>query len=495
MLPTGGASAQNASSCSTSKPAHFWTIYEDVDIVLAHPSHYRFFFDFSTLCTSSPIIRHIRQMTGGCVQCEDWHSFVADSCNNILKNATYTGIKIEGTCTGSYLKGTEFNNHTRGLWVFGGSTSVSNATLPDHLNYEGNKWLDNTVANYPPGSNFYGAYLGTNTAVWAGGTPPKFYYNPNNINTAQLAAIRTTHPTAWFVPLVIPNTSPDPTFTCPNCTTTSGGGTGSSTAPTDPDFSDSDMAIAQDNIDFGSHEDVSKWEAKKALYAKIAEYNGVLVEGSPLDVFRDSIATTPIADFVAAENVEKQILDIPTALKAQYTSYGIVADNYKLTLQYIDSLRQTTIDSTTLAGYDAQQAAILVQLEMTQAQLVTLQNQINTARDLKIATALELNDLLEAGEVYEYNKKAVADVYLHTIAKNNTNLDATQWATIAVIAAQCPYAGGKAVYEARAMYAFISNEIYDDHTICATVGINARIGQHPLTASPDPSKGAYLVGV
>ena len=398
-------------------------------------------------------------------------------------NSTYTGIKIEGTCTGSYLKGTEFNNHTRGLWVFGGSTSVSNATLPDHLNYEGNKWLDNAVANYPVGSNFYGAYLGTNTAVWTTGVPPKFFYNPNNVDLAQLTAIRTSHPTGWFFASTPP--SPDPTFTCPACTTT-GGGTGSSTAPTDPIFSDTDMAIAQDSIDFGSHEDVAKWEAKKTLYAKITEYNGVLVEGSPLDVFRDSVAITPIADFVATENVEKQVLDIPAALKAQYTSYGIVADNYKLTLQYIDSLRQTTIDSTTLAGYDAQQAAILVQLEMTQAQLVTLQNQINTARDLKITTALELNDLLEAGEVYEYNKKAVADVYLHTIAKNNTNLDATQWATIAVIAAQCPYAGGKAVYEARAIYALISNEIYDDHSICAAVGIEARI------APPKSPKGGEL---
>ena len=44
------------------------------------------------------------------------------------------------------------------------------------------------------------------------------------------------------------------------------------------------------------------------------DYNGVIVDGSEIDVFRDSIADTPTADFVASEQAEAQIFDVPAIL-------------------------------------------------------------------------------------------------------------------------------------------------------------------------------------
>jgi type II secretory pathway pseudopilin PulG len=504
-MQISSVSAQNVSSYTTNKPIHFHTIHDDIDIVVAHQTHYIFFFDFSNIC-ASPIIQTMKSLGCGCIVCEFATNHTL-SCTRT--NSTYVGIKVEGTCNDTKLQGTEFNNHTRGLWVFGGvNANVSNAVFDQQiLPHAGNRWLNNTTTNYPANSNNYGAYLGDNTTVWAAGDPSDFLYNPNNTDAAQLRPIRSTHPNTWFIDNI--PASPDPTITCPTCASTGGGGTGTGTvgtgtggplqpltAPNNPDFTASEIAIAEKAINFGAYENVAQWEAEKDLYAKVSEYNGVIVAGSPIDVFRDSIITTEVKDFTLVDKETKAAFDAPVALKLAYNSYRIVADNYLLTLAYLDSLNTSlnpstggtlnTTDSLAQVNYEAQVVSIKTQLEATQAQMGQIQSQIEAARDLKIDNALALNALLEEGEVYQYNKKTVTDIYLQTIAKGSTDLTATQWATIALIAQQCPYAGGKAVYEARSIYAFISSEVYDDHTICAAVGINARTA-NPTKGNTKPS--------
>jgi Secretion system C-terminal sorting domain len=397
---------------------------------------------------------------------------------SLSTNNTCTGVKIIGSCGGSILRGTTFNNHTRGLWIFGGTAASASNALFDAQPHRGNLWLDNTTTNYPASSAFYGAYLGTETTVWTAGFPPRFWYNPNT-NPNQIFPIRTTHPSnqpnTWFV-----EDPSAPNFVAPACTTI---GSGNLTAPANPnnptalaaaDFTPTEIAVAADALDFGNYADVAKWEAQKALYRKIDDYNGVIVEGSVIDVFRDSTQITPIADFATVDKATATAFDTPAPLVAQYQTYKTIAATYEASLEHLADLSQNSNDSLAQANYDLQAAAVKAQLEVTHTQLAQLQTLITADRDLKIDNALALNTVLEEGEVYQYNKKMVTDIQLSTIAKGNYNLSAWQWANIDIIAHQCPYAGGQAVFEAQGIHALISDEIYDNHSICEAVGIAAR---------------------
>jgi hypothetical protein len=90
----------------------------------------------------------------------------------------------------------------------------------------------------------------------------------------------------------------------------------------------------------------------------------------------------------------------------------------------------------------------------------------------------------------EFNQKAVNDIYFSTIAKseplNTTGRGLNHIAILTQIAAQCPYTGGSAVYEARSLLSAYANTDYDDQALCAAVGINYRKAK---SASPSPSQG------
>ena len=191
----------------------------------------------------------------------------------------------------------------------------------------------------------------------------------------------------------------------------------------------------------------------------MSEYSGVIVSGSPIDVFRDSVANTPIKDFTDVTKEAKAAFDAPAALKAQMQNYQNVADAYAATLVYLDSLYENATDTALQTTYIAQMRGIKLQIAATHTQLAQISTLIHTERDLKIETAADLNALLADGEVHQYNKKRVTDIILHTVAQGHNNLTANEWAEIDLIAHQCPYAGGKAVYQARSIYADLSGEI------------------------------------
>jgi hypothetical protein len=82
---------------------------------------------------------------------------------------------------------------------------------------------------------------------------------------------------------------------------------------------------------------------------------------------------------------------------------------------------------------------------------------------------------MQAVEVQEINQKAVNHLYFTKFAKGEVPARANDIALLEYIAAQCPYTGGNAVFEARGLLALLNKEgVYDDPTTCAAQGINLR---------------------
>jgi hypothetical protein len=110
-------------------------------------------------------------------------------------------------------------------------------------------------------------------------------------------------------------------------------------------------------------------------------------------------------------------------------------------------------------------------MQTQQENLYTLAKQ---ETDAKADAALASNGTLPETSLQEYNQKAVNSIYLSTLAKGSSNFTTTDQAQLYTIAHQCIYQGGRAVYEARSMYALYSDEVYDDIALCNAVGIQAR---------------------
>ena len=68
--------------------------------------------------------------------------------------------------------------------------------------------------------------------------------------------------------------------------------------------------------------------------------------------------------------------------------------------------------------------------------------------------------------VFEMNEQAVNDIYLRLIATGIDTFSTSDSATLYSIAAQCPKAGGQAVYFARSIYGLIADVIWEDDDRC-----------------------------
>ena len=78
------------------------------------------------------------------------------------------------------------------------------------------------------------------------------------------------------------------------------------------------------------------------------------------------------------------------------------------------------------------------------------------------------NAAITATETYELNQQEYNQVFLDMIVNGQTEPDSTQRETLLAIAVQCPYEGGDAVYQARALLG--DGAVYDDSTACDTTG-------------------------
>jgi hypothetical protein len=140
--------------------------------------------------------------------------------------------------------------------------------------------------------------------------------------------------------------------------------------------------------------------------------------------------------------------------------------------------------------------------------LATSNQNLQTFNDAAIET-LNDNRILNADNIritnsgiitnvnYELNEKTVNDIYLATIAQQNYNFTTSQAASLLAIALQCPFAGGTAVYKARALNAIINpNQEYNDNLICLNEGVvlrKAGENEGSITDENITASYAYLV--
>ncbi|HQV00079.1 MAG TPA: hypothetical protein PLO59_02910, partial [Bacteroidia bacterium] len=86
-----------------------------------------------------------------------------------------------------------------------------------------------------------------------------------------------------------------------------------------------------------------------------------------------------------------------------------------------------------------------------------------------ILTAAQLSAAITPDNIYEENSKQIESIKTKYLLSMQSDMDAFELAELFGIASQCPYVGGPAVFDARALYVkYYPNIVFDDHLICKT---------------------------
>ncbi len=126
-------------------------------------------------------------------------------------------------------------------------------------------------------------------------------------------------------------------------------------------------------------------------------------------------------------------------------------------------------------------------------------NVFNIADSSLVLTADNIrmvNESIYTSETIEVNEQVVNEIYLSILGQDQIQFSEDVIAQLEIIAAQCPLAGGNAVFRARAILSLITGEIqYDDINICLQAGIILRESAKKITANlyPNPAKPLPLL--
>ncbi|MBK7968712.1 MAG: T9SS type A sorting domain-containing protein [Bacteroidetes bacterium] len=107
-----------------------------------------------------------------------------------------------------------------------------------------------------------------------------------------------------------------------------------------------------------------------------------------------------------------------------------------------------------------------------------------------------VNESIYTSETIEVNEQVVNEIYLSVIGQEQFQLGDDAINQLEDIAAQCPLAGGNAVFKARAILSLINDELdYNDINICLQAGILLRQIPKKPTARlyPNPTNNSVTL--
>lgn len=127
------------------------------------------------------------------------------------------------------------------------------------------------------------------------------------------------------------------------------------------------------------------------------------------------------------------------------------------------------------------------------------QNVFNIADSSLVLTADNIrlvNESIYTSDTIEVNEQVVNEIYLSVLGQQLLQFSQDTIDQLEFIAAQCPLAGGNAVYKAKAILSLVNDEmVYDDVNICLQAGIILRQTIKKPTAHlyPNPANSSVTL--
>ncbi len=316
----------------------------------------------------------------------------------------------------------------------------------DAQNFRGNAWLNGTFAN-------------NDAAVLFGNPANSIFWVDPSPNTNFLPA--SVFPNSgWFF------SSIGVTFDCimsNSCPDIGGGGTQGLTA------SNFKVSVASDTYSPDEFIEESKYISKRGLYKSIIEFP-FLTSDSLISDFYDTYQDSTVGKF---SNIEDEMNNIETTVQNDSI---IISNGDSSIKQFVNELEINdslyTLGFLNETVYLANEGNIKDQINIVSNTVKNLTANLQIEKEQNADEVKILNDNIEINKQFEENEKKINDIYLSTISRQNHVFSVDQKITLESIIYQCPFAGGSAVYLARAMYRMINpTVVYEDNSTCSQLGL------------------------
>jgi len=193
------------------------------------------------------------------------------------------------------------------------------------------------------------------------------------------------------------------------------------------------------------------WITKGYLYKKLKENPSLVSTYPSFSLFLSNNANTNVGKFYEVDKKIGEAFSTTETINQQSEQIlGAIAFLIE-DLALIDSLLETTIDSSTFASLVQAKSGYLEQLISLQTSDNTLNGAHKVHQLAKMQEALALVQLITPMSPLESNQKSVNEIYLQSFLAQGGNLTQNQIAVLKAIGQQCPQTGGLAVSTALSM--------------------------------------------
>ncbi|MBK9672763.1 MAG: hypothetical protein IPO70_11050 [Bacteroidetes bacterium] len=372
-------------------------------------------------------------------------------CN--YTNDTYDGIFATNSCVNSDVRSNTMHNHFNGLHL-----SSSADIYPQY--WRGNRWT---------GTYSYKGALNDNT------NGSQIINSQFKVNTSDSSSILNFMPvpiypsSGWFF---IDNTTTN--YRCRYFTRGGGGGFGEEEDPEEegrlmntinpgiPEMSVIDSSLtetislvdsmaAEGDLSFSEFHVERNYIIDQGLYRKLGQHPEML----EVQLFEDFYSTNENSIIGAFENISQlrqNMIGNPSTLQLQVN--GLQAQ----LKQKVKELSVANEDSI---------SNLVIQVKNLKDLIGSYQTDLRNQKNVELDNLISANSALSTTTNIQEYEKTVNDIYMTTVAKGIYTFTSAQKEHLNYIASLCPLEGGKAVYAARSIYAFINSyQNYDDKNIC-----------------------------
>lgn len=385
-------------------------------------------------------------------------------CCNTL-NGTWNGFIFDGTCLGTFFRGTIFGDAQVGL-LYREDARTSSQIIANNL-WTGN-FSDVAARHETTDQNIFNS--------------SRYWVNPFTPPTLP-PSIDASFPN-WFSSWPQP-----PDFTCPSpdCSTF--------TEPPQIDTADFLIANGGWNSELLYHNTL-EWSGERFLLAKL-DAHPELMRGEPiLQTFHTDKQGTTVDLFNDIDEGVDGLSELAPTETTRYTSNLATIFSLLHDISDIDSLLfiATGAQATTLQDDREDLLETLAALETENDSLLNI---IQTARLTSIQQLITDNNSIVVTETFEQNEKKVNEIWLNTVALGIYSFTPVQVADLENIIFQCPKFGGKAVYMARGLYQLMAHVEYDDELNCNGIGERSSGQTEPEAGSfqlfPNPASNLFIL--
>jgi exonuclease VII small subunit len=203
--------------------------------------------------------------------------------------------------------------------------------------------------------------------------------------------------------------------------------------------------------------------------------------------FYNNVQNGLIGKFYA---VEKGIRGLNTPSSPLSTSYNALLDDLEaigIAINEIDIQLESANEAQTTTLL-AEREDLLEQVEQRLGQLDEVKGQIASEKTGRIAQLLSDNTAIVPVASYQGYQKTVFEIYLQTVASDNTSFSTSQQASLSDISSKCPSTDGVGVYWARYLRQYYEPEWVSPLDDCGLLSLRSQ----EVTAEGRPLSGISL---